>query len=71
VPISAEDARAIALRDAAGVYRDVSIYEIDVTPGADGGWDVVFHLADPSLDGGGPEYAIAADGSIASKRYYQ
>ena len=37
----------------------------------DGGWDVVFHLADPSLDGGGPEYAIAADGSIASKRYYQ
>ena len=69
--IGADEARAIALRDAEGVYRDVSIYEIDVTPSAGGGFDVVFRLADPTLDGGGPEYEIAADGTIAAKRYYQ
>jgi len=71
VPISPDEAREIALRDAAGVYRDVSIYEIDTTPREDGGWDVAFRLADPSLDGGGPEYEIAGDGTIAAKRYYQ
>ena len=69
--ISADEARAIALRDAEGVYRDVSIYDIDVTAARDGGWEVVFELADPDLDGGGPEYVIAPDGTIASKRYEQ
>jgi hypothetical protein len=68
--IGADEARAIALRDAARVYRDLSIYEIDVEP-ADGGWRVEFRLADPTLDGGGPEYVIAADGAIASKVYEQ
>ena len=69
--IGPDEARAIALRDAERVYRDVSVYEIGVSPAADGGWSVVFELADKSLDGGGPEYVIAADGTIASKRYYQ
>ena len=69
--ISADEARAIALRDAEGVFREVTIYEIDVTAAGDGGWAVVFELADSDLDGGGPEYVIAADGTIASKRYEQ
>jgi hypothetical protein len=69
--ISADEARAIAVRDAEGVYRDVSIYDIGVTATGDGGWEVSFELADPDLDGGGPEYVIAADGTIASKRYEQ
>ena len=71
-PIFAGDqALTIAQADAVKVYRDLSIYRIEVVLEADG-WHVDYELTDPHLKGGGPHYVIdAATGGIVSKRYEQ
>jgi hypothetical protein len=61
----------IAQADAAGVYRDLSVYHIHLVLESDG-WHVDYDLKDPRLKGGGPHYIIDAHtGAIISKRYEQ
>jgi hypothetical protein len=69
--ITGDRALAIAQADAAGAYRDLSGYRIQLVLEADG-WHVDYDLKDPRLKGGGAHYVIDAhDGSIRSKRYEQ
>jgi hypothetical protein len=70
-PIGGEAALAIAQADARTVYRDLSLYRIQLVL-EDDGWHVDYDLKDPRLKGGGPHYLIdARTGAILSKRYQQ
>ena len=61
----------IAERDAERVYRDLSGFEITLTPELDG-WHVDYELTDPLSAGGGPHYVIDPySGDIISRRYEQ
>ena len=61
----------IAQADAAQMYRDLSVYRIQLVL-QDDGWHVDYDLKDPGLKGGGPHYIIdARTGAIVSKRYEQ
>jgi hypothetical protein len=69
--LACEQALAIAQRDAAMAYRDLSGYRICLALEADG-WHVDYELKDTGLTGGGPHYVIdASSGDIVSKRYEQ
>jgi hypothetical protein len=69
--IAGDQALTIAQADAVKVYRDLSIYRIEVMLQADG-WHIDYELPAPHLKGGGPHYVIdAATGMIMSKRYEQ
>jgi hypothetical protein len=71
VVIAGDRALAVAQADAAQVYRDLSVYRIQLVLEADG-WHIDHELKDPRLKGGGPHYVIdAARGVILSKRYEQ
>jgi hypothetical protein len=60
---------AIAQADAARVYRDLSLYRIQLMLENDG-WYIGYDLKNPRLKGGGPHYIIVAQtGSVISKRY--
>jgi len=64
-------ALAIAQVDALRVYRDLSVYRIQLVL-EDDGWHVDYELKDTRLKGGGPHYLIdASTGAIISKRYEQ
>ena len=69
--LASERVLAIAQADAARVYRDLSVYRIQLVLENDG-WHVDYELKDPHLKGGGPHYLIdALSGIIVSKRYEQ
>ncbi len=69
--IPGDQALAAAQADAMKVYRDLSVYRIQLVLEADG-WHVDYELRDPRLKGGGPHYVIdAVRGVIVSKRYEQ
>ena len=69
--IASDQALAIAQTDADKIYRDLTIYRIQLVLEADG-WHVDYELKDPKLVGGGPHYIIdAVAGSIVAKRYEQ
>lgn len=69
--VSSADAHAIALADAARVYRHVGDFRVEVVLEADG-WHVDYWLRNPDMCGGGPHYIIdATTGSILYKRYDQ
>jgi hypothetical protein len=70
-PVSQEQARAIAEKEAAQAYRDLSVYTVSARL-QDGDWHVDYELTDKSLLGGGPHFVIAgATGEILSRRYEQ
>jgi hypothetical protein len=61
----------IAHADAARVYRDLSLYRIQLVL-EDDGWHVDYELKSPTLKGGGPHYLIDPhSGAIIRKRYEQ
>ena len=61
----------IAQADANRVYRDLSLYRIQLVL-EDDGWHVDYDLKDPRLKGGGPHYVIDPhNGAILTKRYEQ
>ena len=69
--IAGDQALTIAQADAIKVYRDLSIYRIQLVLEPDG-WHIDYELRDPKMKGGGPHYVInAATGAIVSKRYEQ
>jgi hypothetical protein len=69
--IPPEEALRVARLDAERVYRDLSPFRVIVSR-EDDGWHVDYHLKDPRLNGGGPQYVIdAMTGVIVSKCYYQ
>jgi hypothetical protein len=71
VSLAGDQVLAIAQRDAARVYRDLSPYRIQLVL-EDDGWHVDYELKNPRLKGGGPHYVIDAHtGAIISKRYEQ
>lgn len=62
---------AIAQADAARVYRDLSLYRIQLVLETDG-WHVDYDVKNPNLKGGGPHYIIDAQtGASLAKRYEQ
>jgi hypothetical protein len=58
--LAGDQALAIAQADAARVYRDLSIYRIQLVL-EDDGWHVDYELKNPELKGGGPHYIIDAN----------
>jgi hypothetical protein len=71
VGLAGDQALAIAQADAARVYRDLSVYRIQIVL-EDDGWHVDYQLKNPRLKGGGPHYIIDAQtGAVISKRYEQ
>ena len=69
--VTADHALRIAQTDAAGAYRDLSIYRIRMALEHDG-WHIDYEVKEPGLKGGGPHYVIDADsGAILSRRYEQ
>jgi hypothetical protein len=69
--LASHEALSIAHADAVRVYRDLSIYVIQLSLETDG-WHIDYELKDSKLCGGGPHYIIdAATGAIVSKKYYQ
>jgi hypothetical protein len=69
--LRSDQALAIAQADAQKVYRDLSIYRIQLVL-EDDGWHVDYDLRDSRHKGGGPHYVIdATSGAILSKRYEQ
>ena len=67
--IEGDQALSIAQADATRVYRDLSIYKIQIVLNEDG-WHVDYELRDPHVKGGGPHYLIdASTGAILAKRY--
>ena len=69
--LAGDQALAIAQADAARVYRDLSLYRIQLVL-EDDGWHVDYELKNPRLKGGGPHYVIDAQtGDVVSKRYEQ
>jgi hypothetical protein len=71
VSLPADQVLAIAQADAARVYRDLSLYRIQLVL-EDDGWHVDYELKSARLKGGGPHYLIDPHtGAILSKRYEQ
>ena len=71
VGLAGDQALAIAQADAARVYRDLSLYRIQLVLEGDG-WHVDYELKNPGLKGGGPHYVIDAHtGAVVSRRYEQ
>ena len=69
--LAGDQVLAIAQADAARVYRDLSVYRIQLVL-EDDGWHVDYELKNPRLKGGGPHYIIDAHtGAPISKRYEQ
>jgi uncharacterized membrane protein YkoI len=69
--ITSDQALRIARLDAETVYRDLSMYRINVFLERDG-WHVDYELKDVEAQGGGPHYMIdAMTGKILSKKYEQ
>jgi hypothetical protein len=69
--IAGSRALAIAEADALLVYRDLSMYRIELWLDTDG-WHVEYYLNKRRWAGDGPHYVIdAATGAIVSKTYYQ
>lgn len=66
-----EEIRAIALRDAQRVYRDLDLYNISAIL-KQNIWEVTFTFKKEDMDGGGPYYEIDAEtGTIIRRIYYQ
>ncbi len=59
VGLAGDQVLAIAQADAARVYRDLSLYRIQLVL-EDDGWHVDYELKNPRLKGGGPHYIIDA-----------
>ena len=55
VGLAGDQVLAIAQADAARVYRDLSLYRIQLVL-EDDGWHVDYELKNPRLKGGGPHY---------------
>ena len=71
VGLAGDQALAIAQADATRVYRDLSVYRIQLVL-EDDGWHVDYELKNPKLKGGGPHYVIDSHtGAVLSKRYEQ
>ena len=71
VVLAGDQILAIAQADAARVYRDLSVYRIQLVL-EDDGWHVDYELKNPRLKGSGPHYIIDANsGAVVSKRYEQ
>jgi hypothetical protein len=71
VGLAGDQVLAIAQADAARVYRDLSLYRIQLVLEYDG-WHVDYELKNPRLKGGGPHYFIDPHtGTLISKRYEQ
>ncbi len=71
VVLGGDQILTIAQTDATRVYRDLSVYRIQIVL-EDDGWHVDYELKTPRLKGGGPHYLIDANtGVIISKRYEQ
>jgi hypothetical protein len=71
VGLACDQILAIAQADAARVYRDLSVYRIQLVL-EDDGWHVDYELKNPRHKGGGPHYIIDAHtGAFVSKRYEQ
>jgi len=69
--LAGDQALAIAQADALRVYRDLSVYRIQLSLEEDG-WHVEYRLKNPRHKGGGPSYVIdAQSGDIVSKQYEQ
>jgi len=69
--VPAEEALAIAQRDAAKVYGELFGYRIQLVLEEDG-WHVDYELKDRRYKDGGPHYVIdAISGAVTSKRYEQ
>jgi hypothetical protein len=71
--VSSHRALEIAEADAVTVYKDLSIYRIELWLD-EAGWHVEYHIRQTSrfLTGGGPHYVIHPEtGEIVSKKYYQ
>jgi hypothetical protein len=69
--LAGDQVLAIAQADATRMYRDLSVYRIQVAL-EDDRWHVDYELKDPKLKGGGPHYVIDPHlGTIVSKRYEQ
>lgn len=66
-----EEIKAVALGDARRIYRDLSVYNIELKKKGSV-WEVMFTFKDVEMDGGGPFYEIDAEtGAILRKVYYQ
>ncbi len=71
VGLAGDQALAIAQADASRVYRDLSVYRIQLVL-EDDGWHIDYELKNPRLKGGGPHYIIDAQtGAVVSRRYEQ
>jgi hypothetical protein len=71
VGLASDKVLAIAQADAARVYRDLSLYRIQLVL-EDDGWHVDYELKNPKLKGGGPHYIIDAHtGAVLARRYEQ
>lgn len=69
--IAGDQALTIAQADASKVYRDLTIYRVQIVLEADG-WHIDYDLKTRTHKGGGPHYIIDAQtGAITSKRYEQ
>jgi hypothetical protein len=69
--IAGDQAFTIAQSDASNVYRDLTIYRVQIVLEGDG-WHVDYDLKSATHKGGGPHYVIDAQtGAITSKRYEQ
>jgi uncharacterized membrane protein YkoI len=69
--IDKEKAFQIAQQNASQVYRDISVYDVEIKLD-EGKWYLDYILKDKNLDGGGPHYIISAKtGEILSFLYEQ
>ena len=69
--IDQDKALKIARKNAALVYRDLSVYEVTAKL-KDDKWYIDYEFKDKNIDGGGPHYVISAiTGEILSFRYEQ
>ena len=69
--IDKDKALRIAQKNAALIYRDLSVYEVKAKLEGDK-WYVDYEFKDKNIDGGGPHYVISAKtGEIISFRYEQ
>jgi hypothetical protein len=67
VGLAGDQSLAIAQADASRVYRDLSMYRIQLVLEGDG-WHVGYELKHPGLKGGGPHYIIDAHtGAVVSR----
>ena len=71
VRLAGDQELAIAQADAARVYRDLSVYRIQLVL-EDDGWHFDYELKNLRLKGGGPHYMIDAHAeALISRRYEQ